>query len=115
MHWSDTRVKEEQPIVHIIRFSRAFWIANEMLGIVLLDKILHDGTRLEKADLSAIRKGVGKAWDSSIRVHFVKKPLLFLSICGDIDALGLVRKTVIACEHQSGGSCSLSLTQAPRV
>lgn len=50
-----------------------------MLGVILLDQVLHDGAGLEKADGLTIGEGVRQRWDPSIRIDF-KEPWLFLSI-----------------------------------
>ncbi len=47
LHRSDAGVQEEQPVVDFVALARAVRIADQVLGIVLLDEILHYTPGLE--------------------------------------------------------------------
>ena len=43
LHWSDTRVQEEEPVVDFVGLARTGWIADLVVdAVVLFDKVLHD-------------------------------------------------------------------------
>ncbi len=92
LHRSHACVEEKKPVVDFVRLTRAFRVANEMLCIVLLDKILHDRSRLEKPNGLPISEGVRQCRDSAVWVDF-EEPWLFLSALSEINVVHLVRKT----------------------
>ena len=63
-----------------------------MFRVVLLDKINHDGPRLEQANHLAVGEAVSHSRDPAIRVD-LQEPRLFLRVLGDVDVVHLVRQT----------------------
>ena len=92
LHGSDARVEEEEPVVDLVRLTRALGVANEMIFVVLLDEILHDRARLEETNNLPISEGVCQSRDSTIGVDF-EKPRLFLDVLSEIDMVRLIGKT----------------------
>ena len=68
LHRTDPGVQKEEPVVDLIAFPRALRIADEMLGVVLLDEILHDTARFEEPDGLPVREGVRQGGYPAIRV-----------------------------------------------
>lgn len=93
LHGSDAGVKEEQPIVDFVALAGALGIADEVLGVVLLDEVLHYAPRLEQSDYLAIVKCIGQSGDASVRVDG-EEPGFFLGVFGDVDGVRFVRETV---------------------
>ena len=62
-----------------------------MLGIVSLDDISHDTTRLEEVNLLSIGKGIGECWNTAIRVDGEEVWLLLL-VLAKVDLVCLVLK-----------------------
>lgn len=54
LHGPYTSVLEEEPVVHFVPFSCSFGIANFVVLVILLHKVLHDRARLEEIDGFAI-------------------------------------------------------------
>lgn len=120
LHGPYSSVLVEEPVVHLIPFTRSLWEADLVLGIVALDEVLHDASRFEKVDFFAIRERVGECWDASIgvdgqelgdvrsdqrslnelfegsgkrKMRGMTYPVLLLGVLGDIDLFDLVRDT----------------------
>lgn len=64
-----------------------------MLGVVSLDEIGHDASRLKEPDLLSIGKGVGECWNASVWVDGEKLWLLLL-VLAEIDLVCLVLEAV---------------------
>ena len=67
-----------------------------MLGVVLLNEVLHDRSRFEEPDTFSIGESVCESGNSTIGVD-IKEPLLFLSVFGNVHFVCLVGKPVFAC------------------
>ena len=61
-----------------------------MLGVILLNQVLHDGAGFEEADRLAVGKRVRQGRDPSIGIDF-KEPWLFLGILRYVNLMHLVR------------------------
>jgi hypothetical protein len=64
-----------------------------VLGIVALDQVLHDASRLEQVDGLAISELVGQGGYAAIGVDG-KEPILLLGVLANVDLFGLVRETI---------------------
>ena len=60
-----------------------------MLGVILLDQVLHDGAGFEKADGFAVGEGVCQCRNPSVGIDF-EEPWLFLRVLGDVNLVYLV-------------------------
>lgn len=89
LHGAHAPVQEEEPVVNFVAFAGPFGVGDLVLGVVLLNEVLQDGTGLEEADLLAIRESVGHCWDAAIRVDF-EEPGLLLGVLGKVDFMRLV-------------------------
>jgi hypothetical protein len=92
LHRPKPRIQEEQPVVRLIPLSRPLGIADLVLGIVALHKILHDASRFEEVDCLAIAECVGQGGYAAVRVD-CEEPGLLLNVLGDIDLMGFVGET----------------------
>jgi hypothetical protein len=92
LHRSNTCVLEEKPIVHLIPLAATLGVRDLVLGIIALNQVLHDASRLEQIDCLAIGKFVGKGRNSAIGVDG-KKPVLLLCVLTNVNLLDLVGKT----------------------
>lgn len=89
LHWAQSRILEENPIVHFVLFSGALRIRDFVVLIVLFSEILEDAARFEKAYLLAIGERICNSWNTSIRVNF-EEPRLFLDVLADVNVLDFV-------------------------
>lgn len=92
LHGPDARVEEEEPVVDLVRFTRALGVADEVIFVVSLDEILHDRAGLEEANRLTIREGICQGGDPAIGIDF-EKPRLFLNVLSDIHMVRLIGKT----------------------
>lgn len=92
LHGSDACVEEVEPVVDLVRFTRALGVADDVILVVLLDEVLHDRAGLEEPNGLTICESVCQSRDSTIGVDF-EKSRLFLHVLSDIDMVRLVRKT----------------------
>ena len=81
LHRPNASVQKVHPIIGFIRFSSASWVANLVLGIIFLNQVLHDRSRLEKVNSFTTIKGIGQSRDTSIGVD-LKEPGLLLLLLG---------------------------------
>lgn len=93
LHWPDTRIHEVHPVVHLVALPAALGEADQVLGIVLLDEVLHDAPRLEQPDRLAIVECVRQRGNAAVGVD-VEKPGLFLHVLRHLDFVGRVREAV---------------------
>ncbi len=89
LHRTQSRILEEDPVVHLVVLSGALRIRDLVLSIILLCKVLEDAARFKQAYLLPIRECIRYGWDSSIGIDF-KEPRFFLSILADINVLDFV-------------------------
>lgn len=106
LHGSDACVEEEEPVVDLVRLTRALGVADEVIFIVLLNEILHDRAGLEEPNCLTIFEGVRQSRDSTVGVDF-EKPRLFLDVLSDVNMVRLIGKTenklaCIGCGSSSG-------------
>ena len=92
-HWSNTSVHEIHPVDHLVVLSCALWKRELVLGVVSLNQVGHDTTRLEEVDLLSIGKGVGQCWNATIGVNG-EKWCLFLLVLAELDLVCLVLETL---------------------
>lgn len=64
------------PVVRLIILPRAPRIRALVLGVVTVNKVLHDGTTLEQVDRLAVREGVRQGRNTSIGVDLEEPGLL---------------------------------------
>lgn len=111
LHRSYAGVLKEEPVVHLIPLAGALGIRDLVLGIVALNEVLHDASRLEQVDGLTISELVGQCRNTTIRVDG-QEPILLLRVLADVDLLDLVGKTAIV-----NGWClsnmTSGLTRAP--
>jgi hypothetical protein len=79
LHRTNPRILKEQPVVHLIPLSRSLGIANLVLRIIPLDKVLHDAAALKQTDGIAIGEFVCQRGDAAIGVD-LQEPRLFLRV-----------------------------------
>lgn len=108
LHGSDAGVQEEQPVVDFVALARAMGIADEVLGVVLLDEILHYAPRFEQSDCLPVVECIGQSGDPSVGVDG-EEPGFFLGIVGDVNGVRFVGD---ACGFVSDGRESI-LVQEP--
>lgn len=92
LHGSYARVHKEEPIVDLICFARSSRKADPViLGVILLDQVLHDTPRLKQVNSAAVRELVCESGDAAIGID-LEKPVFFLGIVLDVDFVGYVWK-----------------------
>ena len=85
-------IKEEEPIVHLVILAGAAGIADFiMLGVVLVDEVLHDTTGFKEADGMTVGEGVCEGGDAAVRVYG-EEPRFFLGTLLDVDFVSFVRE-----------------------
>lgn len=89
LHRTDSCVKEEEPVIDFVGFTGTFGVANEMFGVVLLDKISHYGTGLKEPNCFTVGKGVGEGRNTTIGIQ-LKEPILFLDAGLHVDGVDFV-------------------------
>ena len=92
LHRSKAGVLVKQPIVHLVVLASPLGVRDLVLGVVTLNEILHDASRLEQVDGLAIGELVGQGRNAAIGVDG-EEPVLLLRVLGNIDLLNLVGKT----------------------
>lgn len=85
---------EKQPVVHLIPLPRALGIANLVLGIIPLDQVLHDASRLEEVDRLSVGEFISQGRNASIGVN-LEEPRLLLCVFAYVDFVGIVRDAAI--------------------
>ena len=94
LHGSQPSILEEQPVVHLVPFTATLGVRNLVLGIVALNKVQHDASRLEQVDRLTVGELVSHCRNSAIGVDG-EEPVFLLRVFADVDLLDLVRKAVI--------------------
>lgn len=94
LHRSYTGVLKEEPIVHLVPFSRAFGIANLIIGVVAFNEVLHDASRLEQVDSLTISELVCQRRNATIWVD-CQEPVFLLRILADVNFLNFIGQTVV--------------------
>ena len=79
LHRSNACILKEQPIVHFIPLSCSLGKADLVLGIIPLDKIVHDRPRFKQVNGFPISKRVRQRRDTPVGVD-VEKPWLLLRV-----------------------------------
>lgn len=111
LHGPNSGVLVEQPVVRLIVLARSLRVRDLVLGVVALNKVLHDAARFEQVDGFAIGKLVGQSRNAAIGVDG-KEPVFLLSVLADIDLLNLVGKTTTFSKAVRRPTRTV-LTQAP--
>ncbi len=99
LHRAQAGVLEEEPVGHLVVFTRARGKADTVVTVVLLDQILEDAAGLEDADRLAVGEGVGDGRDAPVRVD-LEEPRLLLSVGRDVDVLNLVGQAELLERHR---------------
>ena len=85
LHGAQTAHLPEEPALGLVVLLAALRVRDLVVFIVALDKVLHDGARLEQRDGRAVLELVGQSRDAAVGVD-LEEPWLLLDVFGDVDS-----------------------------